>query len=105
MGIVELTPAVSILALQSQPAKMIARRSFLDSVINETTAITDIIYWDKETFSLKAPLSETNRSAFSETARSASLTSADIDKDGQLEIPVTKTLDGAQTVSGEEVNR
>ena len=104
MGIVELTPAVSILALQSQPAKNDSPAFvFLDSVINETTAITDIIYWDKETFSLKAPLSETNRSAFSETARSASLTSADIDKDGQLEIPVTKTLDGAQTVSGEEV--
>ena len=104
MGIVELTPAVSILALQSQPAtKDSPAFVFLDSVINETTAITDIIYWDKETFSLKAPLSETNRSAFSETARSASLTSADIDKDGQLEIPVTKTLDGAQTVSGEEV--
>lgn len=104
MGIVELTPAVSILALQSQPAtKDSPAFVFLDSVINETTAITDIIYWDKETFSLKAPLSETNRSAFSETARSASLTSADIDKDGQLEIPVTKALDGAQTVSGEEV--
>lgn len=104
MGIVELTPAVSILALQSQPStKDSPAFVFLDSVINETTAITDIIYWDKETFSLKAPLSETNRSAFSETARSASLTSADIDKDGQLEIPVTKTLDGAQTVSGEEV--
>ena len=104
MGIVELTPAVSILALQSQPpTKDSPAFVFLDSVINETTAITDIIYWDKEAFSLKAPLSETNRSAFSETARSASLTSADIDKDGQLEIPVTKTLDGAQTVSGEEV--
>lgn len=104
MGIVELTPAVSILALQSQPAtKDSPAFVFLDSVINETTAITDIVYWDKETFSLKAPLSETNRSSFSETARSASLTSADIDKDGQLEIPVTKALDGAQTVSGEEV--
>lgn len=103
MGVVELTPTVNILALQSQPATNDSPAFvFLDSVINETTAITDIIYWDKETFSLKAPLSETNRSAFSETARSASLTSADIDKDGQLEIPVTKTLDGAQTVSREE---
>lgn len=105
MGTVELTPAVSILALQSQPATAEGAPAliFLDSVINETTAITDIIYWDEETFSLKAPLAENNRSAFSRTARSASLTSADIDKDGQLEIPVTKTLDGAQTVSGEEI--
>lgn len=105
MGIVKLTPAVSILALQSQPESSDGAPAliYVDSVINETTAITDIVYWDKETFSLKAPLSEINRSAFSETARSTSLTSADIDKDGQLEIPVTKTLDGAQTVSGEEI--
>lgn len=105
MGVIELTPAVSILALQSQPATAEGTPAliYLDSIVNESTAITDVIYWDNQNFCLKAPLAESNRSASSKTARSVSLTSADIDKDGQLEIPVTNVLDGSQNVSGEEV--
>lgn len=103
MGVIELTPAVSILSLQSQSAgENCPALVFLDSIVNENTAVTDIVYWDENNYCLQAPLSEDNRSGQPKTARAVTLNSTDIDKDGQMEIPTTSALEGSLTVAGEE---
>lgn len=101
----KIVPALSILSLQCQQQS--AERNlppliYADCIINETTAITEIIYWDNMQKRLCAPLSADNVSTAPKTARPATLSCFDIDGDGVLEIPTQKAAPDAVTLIGEE---
>lgn len=102
---IELVPALRVSALQSQKAdKADALQAlvYADCVLNETTAVTEIIYWDAENMRLCAPLTKNNMSEAPSTARASNLSAADVEKDGRLEIPTTQLLENAVTVNGTE---
>ncbi len=71
--------------------------------IDETAGdsyLTEMIYWDKEQKILGSVTDTTEISVVSDfpTSRSLPLTCKDIDKDGEIEIPVTKLLPGGSIV-------
>ena len=102
---VELVPALHVSSLQSQKADKTAELPavvFADCVLNETTAVTELIYWDSANARLCAPLTADNTSDAPKTARALNLSAADIEKDGYLEIPITRPLENAVTVNGSE---
>lgn len=107
VSVVELTPAVSISSLkfvinEADENDRELPKIFLDSVINDAEIITDVIVWDNSIQALRSLLAGENAAQNPPTARSTKLASNDIDKDGVIEIPVTKALPGAITKSGEE---
>lgn len=102
---VELTPSLNILSLQSQApqdAEALPALIFADCVLDENTTVTEVLFWDAASQRLLAPLTEDNRSASPQTARTTGIASADVDKDGILEIPTVKSLPLAVSVTGEE---
>lgn len=76
-------------------------RVFIDSVINDTDMITDIIYWDKDSNMLISPLTAANITDSSPTLRSYKLSSVDIDKDGEFEIPINVSLPNSYSKTGD----
>lgn len=102
---VELTPSLNILSLQSQAPleeENLPALIFADCVLDENTTVTEILFWDTVSHHLQAPLTADNRSATPKTARTTGITSADIDRDGTLEIPTAQPLPNAVSVTGEE---
>ncbi len=102
---VELTPSLNILSLQSQAPnseKNLPELIFADCVLDENTTVTEILYWDAVSHRLQAPLTADNRSVSPQTARTTGIASADIDKDGALEIPTVRVLPDAVSVTGDE---
>lgn len=102
---VELTPSLNILSLQMQPpqeAEVLSALIFADCVLDENTTVTEILFWDADLHRLQTPLTEDNQSDSPQTARTTGLASADVDKDGTLEIPTAKSLPNAVSVTGEE---
>lgn len=111
-GNVELTPAVSISSIKSEEKtennvngfkneEGELTRVFIDSVINETEMITDIVYWDKSENMLISPLTAANSTDTPVTLRSSKLSSVDIDKDGEFEVPLKKILPDSYSKSGD----
>ncbi len=104
-GSIELVPALRVSSLQCQKAEKASDMPaavFADCVIDENTAVTEVIYWDTAGMCLCAPLTKNNLSDAPRTARSAGLASADIDRDGLPEIPTTEPLANASSLNGEE---
>lgn len=102
---IELVPALRVLSLQSQKADKtedLPAVVFADCVLNEITAVTELIYWDAANARLCAPLTAENKSDAPKTARALNLSTVDIEKDGCLEIPITQPLENAVTVNGNE---
>lgn len=104
-GSVELIPALRVSSLQSQKADRadnLQALVYADCVLNETTAVTEIIYWDAQASRLCAPLTADNASDTPKTARAVHLSVADIEKDGRLDIPTAKPLENAVTVNSSD---
>lgn len=104
-GSVELIPALRVSSLQSQKADRtdnLQALVYADCVLNETTAVTEIIYWDAQASCLCAPLTADNASDAPQTARAVNLLTADVEKDGRLEIPTAKPLENAVTVNSSD---
>ncbi len=102
---IELVPALRISSLQSQKADKqseLPAMVFADCVLNETAAVTEIVYWDAESRKLCAPLTADNVTVSPKTARALNLSAADVEKDGFLEIPTTRPLENAVTVNGSD---
>lgn len=100
---IELIPALRLSALQRQNADGdLQALVYADCVLNETTAVTEIVYWDAQTSRLCAPLTADNASDAPKTARAVNLMTADVEKDGKLEIPTAKPLEKAVTVNSSE---
>lgn len=104
-GSVALIPALRVSSLQSQKANRadnLQALVYADCVLNETTAVTEIIYWDAQASCLCAPLTADNASDAPQTARAVNLLTADVEKDGRLEIPTAKPLENAVTVNSSD---
>lgn len=102
---IELVPALRVSLLQGQKADKTAELPavvFADCVLNETTVVTELIYWDAANACLCSPLTTENASDSPPTARALNLSVSDIEKDGCLEIPTTRTLENAVTLNGSE---
>ncbi len=105
MDSLELVPALSVLSLQASKADTQSGATaalYADCVLNENMAVTEIVYWDSAMHRLRAPLTEDNRSAAPQTARSATLSCMDFDADGALEIPTQQFFSNAVTAVGDE---
>lgn len=68
--------------------------AFLDAFKGEDTMITEVIWWNDETRSLVAPLLDPETLTNLKTLRSPAVKSADIDDDGQIEIPINIAQNG-----------
>lgn len=104
-GGISLTSAVSIIGLQAETTEAYGKkqvRIFIDEKINDTTAITEVVYVDEQNGSLVSPLTAQNSGVTPPTARSISLLSADINGDGRIEIPTSRKLAGGMTKNGED---
>ena len=102
MDSLELVPALSVLSLQASNAQEGAAVVYADCVLNESIAVTEVVYWDTASHCLRAPLTEDNRALVPQTARSASLSCMDVDADGVPEIPTQQFYSNAVTAVGNE---
>ncbi len=102
MDSLELVPALSVLSLQASNAQEGAAVVYADCVLNESIAVTEVVYWDAAAHCLRAPLTEDNRALVPQTARSASLPCMDVDADGVPEIPTQQFYSNAVTAVGNE---
>lgn len=103
MDSLELVPALSILSLRAAEAQESTTVAlYADCVLNESMAVTEIVYWDAAAHCLRAPLTEDNRALVPQTARSASLSCMDVDADGVPEIPTQQFYSNAVTAVGNE---
>lgn len=103
MDSLELVPALSILSLRAAEAQEGTTVAlYADCVLNESMAVTEIVYWDAAAHRLRAPLTEDNRALVPQTARSASLSCMDVDADGVPEIPTQQFYSNAVTAVGNE---
>lgn len=103
MDSLELVPALSILSLRAAEAQEGTTVAlYADCVLNESMAVTEIVYWDAAAHCLRAPLTEDNRALVPQTARSASLSCMDVDADGVPEIPTQQFYSNAVTAVGNE---
>ena len=102
MDSLELVPALSVLSLQALNAQEGAAVVYADCVLNESIAVTEVVYWDAAAHCLRAPLTEDNRALVPQTARSASLPCMDVDADGVPEIPTQQFYSNAVTAVGNE---
>ena len=66
----------------------------LDGYKDNSTMITEYIYWNSQTGDLEAPFFNAEEQAVTVTARNVNITSRDIDSDGVVDIPVTEFLPG-----------
>lgn len=66
----------------------------LDGVKDNSTSITEYVYWDTTKGDLMAPFYDADEQLTTRTARNISITSRDIDSDGIVDIPVTEYLPG-----------
>lgn len=102
---IALVPALRVSSLQSQKIDQTDNLQaivYADCVLNETTAVTEIIYWDAEAMCLCAPLTSDNQSEAPKTARAVNLSTADVERDGRLEIPTTRALESAVSINSNE---
>ncbi len=102
MDSLELVPALSVLSLQASNAQEGTAVVYADCVLNESIAVTEVVYWDAAAHCLRAPLTEDNRALVPQTARSASLPCMDVDADGVPEIPTQQFYSNAVTAVGNE---
>jgi hypothetical protein len=72
---------------------------YLDAPKSGGMMITEIIYWDKESKTLVAPLYDETQGANTASLRYEQINCADINNDGQIEIPVQKDYDNNDTGS------
>lgn len=115
-GNIELTPAVSISSIKAEELteelnnndnvdasdnSTQLTRVFIDSVINDTDMITDVVYWDKSADMLVSPLTAANSAEVPATLRSSRLSSVDIDKDGEFEVPLNYLLPNSYSKIGD----
>ena len=97
MDSLELVPALSVLSLQAANMQEGTAVVYADCVLNESIAVTEVVYWDTASHCLRAPLTEDNRALVPQTARSASLSCMDVDADGVPEIPTQQFYSNAVT--------
>lgn len=71
----------------------------LDGYKDNSTMITEYIYWDTLDGDLKSPFYSEEEKAVTCTARNIDTTSRDIDSDGVIDIPVTEYLPGYDDAS------
>lgn len=71
----------------------------LDGYKDNSTMITEYIYWDTMDGILKAPFYNEEEKAVTCTARNIDTTSRDIDSDGVMDIPVTEYMPGYDDAS------
>ena len=102
MDSLELVPALSVLSLQAANMQEGTAVVYADCVLNESIAVTEVVYWDTASHCLRAPLTEDNRALVPQTARSASLSCMDVDADGVPEIPTQQFYSNAVTAVGNE---
>lgn len=102
MDSLELVPALSVLSLQAANMQEGTAVVYADCVLNESIAVTEVVYWDTASHCLCAPLTEDNRALVPQTARSASLSCMDVDADGVPEIPTQQFYSNAVTAVGNE---
>lgn len=74
-------------------------RIYIDGIITETAAITEVIDIDHATFEISLPLYENNISDNPVTLRDSRISSADIDNDGVVEIPTLEGLTCGERIS------
>ncbi len=66
----------------------------LDGYKDNSTMITEYVYWNSQTGDLEAPFYNAEEQTVLATVRNVNITSRDIDSDGVMDIPVTKLLPG-----------
>ena len=71
----------------------------LDGLKDNSTSITEYIYWDSTNGDLMTPFYNAEEQSVSQTVRNIAVTTRDIDSDGVLDIPVTELLSGYDTTS------
>lgn len=76
-------------------------RIFVDGGISETAVITDVVDISHSDFEITLPLYETNISEKPLTIRDVSTLSADIDGDGEIEIPTVENLPYSSVINNE----
>jgi len=68
--------------------------AYLDAYKGEDAMITEVIWWDEKQKSLVAPLVDTETLTNKLTLRTPAVKSADIDGDGEIEIPINIETNG-----------
>lgn len=76
-------------------------RIFVDGGISETAVITDVVDISHSDFEITLPLYETNISEKPLTIRDVFTLSADIDGDGEIEIPIVENLPYSSVINNE----
>ncbi len=71
----------------------------LDGIKDDSTSITEFIYWDKSKGALVTPFYDADEQGVTQTVRSIAVNSTDIDYDGVVEIPTTEYLPGYDETS------
>lgn len=71
----------------------------LDGLKDNSTGITEYVYWDNTKGDLMTPFYNADEQSVSQTVRNISVTTRDIDSDGVLDIPVTEFLPGYDETS------
>lgn len=71
----------------------------LDGVKDNSTSITEYVYWDTTKGDLMTPFYDSDEHVTTRTVRNISITSRDIDSDGVVDIPVTEYLPGYDDTS------
>ena len=71
----------------------------LDGYKDNSTVITEYIYWDASEGDLKTPFYNVEEQTVTSTARHINIASRDIDFDGVIDIPVTEYLPGYDETS------
>ena len=73
----------------------------LDGYKDNSTMITEYVYWNSLNGDLEAPFYNAEEQAVTNTVRNIDVTSRDIDSDGVMDIPVTEFLPGYDSTSEE----
>ncbi len=73
----------------------------LDGYKDNSTMITEYIYWNSQSGDLETPFYNADEQAVLGTVRNVNVTSRDIDSDGVMDIPVTEYLPGYDHTSEE----
>lgn len=79
-------------------------RIYIDGIITETAAITEVIDIEHENFELTLPLYQNNISDKPVTLRDSRISSVDIDNDGVVEIPTLENLPCGERISDDTEN-
>ena len=87
---------------ESKVAKLTDDKIFgvvLDGYKDNSTIITEYVYWNSVNGDLEAPFYSNDEQAVTNTVRNVNITSRDIDSDGVMDIPVTEYLPGYDQTS------